>query len=83
MSDADLDSIRHTKSSYGWPHHFDGKDQCCFLVARDLRFIQAFHAHYPYHQLWNAYSPFGPVPDTVIATLDELAELPAPRDVEE
>jgi len=30
----------------------------CFLVARDLSSIDPFTAHYPIHQMWNAYSPF-------------------------
>ena len=78
MSDADRPSIEKVRVHYGWPHHFEGQDRCCFLVARDLSFIHAFHAHYPFHQLWNAYSPFRDVPDTTIETLDQISALPKP-----
>ena len=78
MSDADRMSIDETKAHYGWPHHFEGLPRCCFLVARDLSFIHAFHAHYPFHQLWNGYSPFRDVPDTAIGSLEGLSALPKP-----
>jgi hypothetical protein len=78
MSDADRLSIEQVRASYGWPHHFDAEDWCCFLVARDLSFIHAFHAQYPFHHLWNAYSPFRNVPDTTIETLDEITALAQP-----
>ena len=47
----------------------------CFLVARDLSCIDPFEVHYPFHQLWNAYSPFRSLPDRSITSLDELAEI--------
>lgn len=50
----------------------------CFLVARDLSFIDPFPARYPYHQLWNAYSPFESMPDRMISSLEELQTLRLP-----
>lgn len=44
----------------------------CFLVARDLSSIVPFHPHYPFHQLWNAYSPFKSMPEMTITDLTEL-----------
>jgi hypothetical protein len=78
MSGVDRTSIEKVRAHYGWPHHFEGEGRCCFLVARDLGFIHAFHAHYPFHQLWNAYSPFRDVPDTTIETLRQISALPKP-----
>ncbi len=45
----------------------------CFLVARDLSSIDPFQVHYPFHQLWNAYSPFRAIPERTITSLRELA----------
>jgi hypothetical protein len=45
----------------------------CFLVARDLSSIDPFEVHYPFHQLWNTYSPFRLLPDRTITALHELA----------
>ena len=78
MSEEDLSSIERVGAHYGWPHLYDGADRCCFLVARDLSFISAFHAHYPVHQMWNAYSPFREVAATTIETLDQIPALPKP-----
>jgi hypothetical protein len=47
----------------------------CFLVARDLSSIDPYEAHYPVHQLWNAYSPFRSLPDRTITSLHDLAEI--------
>ena len=47
----------------------------CFLVARDLSSIDPFHVHYPFHQLWNAYSPFRAIAERSIDSLDQLADL--------
>lgn len=49
MSETDQPSIERVRREYGWPHNFDGEDRCCFLVARDMSVIRAFHAHYPFH----------------------------------
>jgi hypothetical protein len=56
----------------------------CYLVARDLSFIDPFHFHYPFHHLWNAYSPFEPIGPLMISGLDELhnIQLPPSRSVE-
>jgi hypothetical protein len=45
----------------------------CFLVARDLSSIDPFEVHYPFHQLWNAHSPFRSLADRTITSLHELA----------
>lgn len=50
----------------------------CFLVARDLSFIDPFPVHYPVHPLWNAYSPFEVMPEIFITNLDELRNIPLP-----
>lgn len=51
----------------------------CFLVARDLSAIDPFVAHYPFHHLWNAYSPFESMPEAVITDLQELQSLRLPE----
>ena len=45
----------------------------CFLVARDLSSIDPFEVHFPFHNLWNAYSPFRSIPERTVTTLDQLA----------
>jgi hypothetical protein len=45
----------------------------CFLVARDLSSIDPYEAHYPFHHMWNAYSPFRSFPKRTIRSLVELA----------
>lgn len=52
----------------------------CFVVSKDLSFIRPFHVHYPFHQLWNAYSPFRNMPDINVKTLDELSEIHIPQE---
>ena len=44
----------------------------CFLVAQDLSTIAPFHVDYPFHHMWNAYSPFNELPECHINTLEEL-----------
>ena len=51
----------------------------CFLVARDLSSIDPMHAHYPFHHMWNAYSPFEALPTSVIENLQELRTLRVPH----
>ncbi len=52
----------------------------CFLVARDLSAIDPLRVHYPFHQLWNAYSPFESMRRRQISNLEELRKLkPPPR----
>ena len=48
----------------------------CYLVARDLSSIDPFVVHYPFHQSWNAYSPFRSISVRTIASLDELEGIP-------
>lgn len=50
----------------------------CFLVARDLSTIDPFHVHYPFHQLWNAYSPFEVMATVDIQSLEEVRALVLP-----
>lgn len=50
----------------------------CFLVAKNLSSIVPFHARYPVHQMWNAYSPFDSMSEKVVASLDELRNLDLP-----
>jgi hypothetical protein len=83
MNEEDHASVERMRRDYGWPHDFGGRQRCCFLVARDLSFIRAFPAHYPFHQLWNGYSPFRETDDTTIDALAQLAQLSAsPKRVE-
>lgn len=50
----------------------------CFLVARDLISIDPFPPHYPFHPMWNAYSPFESMPEVAIAALDDLRDIVLP-----
>ncbi len=50
----------------------------CFLVANDLSSIHPHEVHYPFHQLWNAYSPFRDMPERTIRSLDELRDIALP-----
>lgn len=47
----------------------------CFLVARDLSSIGPCNASYPYSPMWNAYSPFRPIPERTITSLQELKDI--------
>jgi hypothetical protein len=47
----------------------------CFLVARDLSSIDPFEVHYPFHHLWNAYSPFRSISEQTITSVHELAQI--------
>ena len=49
----------------------------CFLVSPDLSVIEPHAVHFPFHNLWNGYSPFRSIPERTIRSLDELAGLPA------
>ena len=51
----------------------------CFLVARDLSTIDPFHANYPFHQMWNAYSPFEEIEAVIIQSLEEVRILVLPN----
>jgi hypothetical protein len=50
----------------------------CFLVARDLSYIEPLEPHYPIHQLWNAYSPFESMQKTTIDNLESLRTVTVP-----
>jgi hypothetical protein len=50
----------------------------CFLVARGLGSIVPHVVHYPFHQLWNAYSPFRPMAERHIDELEELKDIECP-----
>lgn len=50
----------------------------CFLVARDVSSIDPYHVHYPFHQLWNGYSPFEMMPEMIIESLEELRNIELP-----
>lgn len=52
----------------------------CFLVARDLSFIEPMEPHYPIHQLWNGYSPFESMPTEIIDCLESLGTMPLPTE---
>ena len=49
----------------------------CFLVSRDGAFIEGHPWHFPFSGLWNAYSPFRAIPETVVASLAELRAIVA------
>ncbi len=53
----------------------------CYLVACDLSSVDPRPPHYPVHQLWNAYSPFRPIPETTIADLGDLRSIALPGDM--
>jgi hypothetical protein len=46
-----------------------------FNVSRDLSVCYSDVAHHPFHQLWNAYSPFYLCDHIVINTPDELKSI--------
>lgn len=50
----------------------------CFLVAQDLSTTDPFHVHYPFHQLWNGYSPFEVMATVDIQSLEEVGTLVLP-----
>jgi hypothetical protein len=50
----------------------------CFLVAKDLSSIDPRPVHFPVHQMWNAYSPFEPIPEKKITGLKDLRRLMRP-----
>ena len=52
----------------------------CFLVARDLSQIDPFPPNYPFHHMWNGYSPFREMPAIEIAALDDVRDIELPAD---
>jgi hypothetical protein len=80
MRSDDQETIdRMRRSSYGWPHRVRGTAYCCFMISPDLSRIQAFWWHYPFHQLWNGYSPFHAIEPVDIESLDELLAIKTVR----
>jgi len=78
-ADVIAESRRLAKECAGIAKHLgDPPRPFCFLVARDLGHINPYVVHYPFHQLWNAYSPFREMPEQHIAGLEELRELECP-----
>jgi hypothetical protein len=63
-----------------WAEHAKSRSQTsyCFLVARDLSSIDPHAFHYPFHHMWNAYSPFAEMPERKIEQLEELATIVLP-----
>jgi hypothetical protein len=51
----------------------------CFLVARDLSYIEPLEPHYPIHQLWNAYSTFESMQEITIDNLKSLRAITIPE----
>jgi len=48
----------------------------CFLVSKDLNFIETTPMHYPYANLWNGYSPFRELESPIeIAELGDITSL--------
>ena len=47
----------------------------CFLVDKDIGMIEPNDVHYPFHHMWNAYSPFRKIEMHEIVSLDELASI--------
>lgn len=47
----------------------------CFLVSLDLSEIIPFPAIYPYHPMWNAYSPFREMNEVNISNISEIKNL--------
>jgi hypothetical protein len=44
----------------------------CFLVSRDVNSIEPFSPMYPFHPMWNAYSPFELCEPKHVASLNEI-----------
>lgn len=79
LSEADISKSREFAEKTG--HVATRPDLTfCFLVAKDLSFIYPFHVHYPFHQLWNAYSPFQTMPEINVKNLDELSQIEIPQE---
>ena len=55
----------------------DADPWICFLVSRDAAVIEAHPWHYPFSGLWNAYSPFRAIAETVVASVADLRAIVA------
>jgi len=47
----------------------------CFMTDRNLTKMTIMQHHYPFHQLWNGYSPWRMVDIVELKSLDELKTL--------
>lgn len=59
------------KKAYGISHMPD----LCFAAKRNLSELVIHLHHYPFHQLWNGYSPWRKIDLKEIASLEELQNL--------
>ena len=46
-----------------------------FLIAKDLKTIIPFDAHFPYAGQWNGYCPFRKIDEREISDLHEISEI--------
>lgn len=54
----------------------------CYVVTKDLSNIIPFNCRYPFHQLWNAYSPFGRFQPFLFTRLEELMDFAVPAEID-
>ena len=52
----------------------DTRLRYCFLISNDLKSIEPFSPMYPYHPMWNAYSPFEMCEKLEISSIDEIKQ---------
>lgn len=71
LTEESVELMKGIEKTYGRsnPHSPDK----FFLVAKDLSSVEPFNWAYPFHHMWNAYSPFEKVNEFVIDDLHELA----------
>ena len=50
----------------------DPRYKYCFIISKDLHRIIPRHPYFPFHQLWNGYSPFVKYGKREIFSLEEL-----------
>lgn len=67
------------KSLKNWRHEEEyskdlgiEKDKLCFLISKDLFYIESFQWFYPYSGQWNAYCPFRRIKEIEINNLNEI-----------
>lgn len=67
-----------TPNEEKWRHYGGDADPwICFLISRDGAVIEAHPWHYPFSGLWNAYSPFRAIAETVVASVADLRAIVA------
>lgn len=49
--------------------------QLYFLIAKDLRTILPFDAHFPYAGQWNGYCPFREIDEREISDLQDISKI--------